>query len=362
MRMRGFLIKRLSIRLLPVIMVFAGATTSSYCQESQIFNDTINYTLDDNFGLFESNEILDIILEFDITTFKKEKPEEEYIDGKITFLDNGKDSLTKAIKLRSRGVRRYELCSVPPIRLNFNTKNGKGANAVKNLKLVTHCNNGKQYDSYILKEYLCYRLYNLITNYSFRVRLLRIQYIDTGTKGDNITKYGFIIEPDDMLGRRLGMSEIEDVVVRPQFVSPGYLDRIALFQYLIGNDDWDLASLHNLKVFGSTENAGSNVIPVPYDFDYSGLVSAHYAFPNPDNNIASVHERIYLGPCRYEESTRLLLEEFLQKKEEFVSMVDSFTLLDSRDRKSTLSYIESFFREYRRDEILSEIKKTCKEK
>ncbi|MEZ5000544.1 MAG: hypothetical protein R2744_05535 [Bacteroidales bacterium] len=47
--------------------------------------DTLDYTLDDNLGLFESEEILDIKLRFDITRFIKMDTESDYIDGILTI-------------------------------------------------------------------------------------------------------------------------------------------------------------------------------------------------------------------------------------------------------------------------------------
>ncbi|MCA1757890.1 MAG: hypothetical protein LC649_10580 [Bacteroidales bacterium] len=252
--------------------------------------DTVVYTLDDNLNLFSSHEVLDINLELDLTAFLSDRFAEEYFEGKITLQPGTPDARTSELRLKARGNRRLELCPFPPIRLNFRMKGEEGDDIVTNLKLVSHCNTARQFELYLFREYMAYRMYNVITDESFRVRLLRINYIDTGEKKLSQVRYAFVIEPTEMFARRKGMVEIDNVLVRPDQIEPGAFDRVALFQYMIGNDDWYLANLHNLKVFAHVGGPGSLPVVVPYDFDYSGFVNTHYAVPNPEHNISSVHE------------------------------------------------------------------------
>lgn len=347
--------------LIPVAFSALVAVSDLSAQEPGLMlTDTVEYTIDDNLGLFDNDEILDITLKFDISYLMRKKPEDEYVDGEIILYLGREDSIRQHIKIRSRGNRRNELCSFPPVRLNFKTEGEEGEEIVKNLKLVTHCNSAKQFEAYVLREYLAYKLYNIITDYSFRVRLLRISYIDTGSRAYHETKYGFIIEPDDMVARRTGSVELDNIVVRSEFVSRYYIDRVALFQYMIGNDDWNLANLHNLKIFEFPENGMMTVCPIPYDFDYSGMVNTHYAVPNPNNDIKSVSERIYLGPCRSENEYRMILDEFMEKRDEFLNVISSCSLLEEKKNRNTVKYLQGFFDEYRRDLILYKLEKTCK--
>lgn len=321
--------------------------------------DTVVYTIDDNFNLFTSHEVLDINLELDLTTFLADRFSEEYIEGTITFQPGTPDTRTSALRLKPRGNRRLELCPFPPIRLNFRMKGEEGDDIVTNMKLVSHCNTARQFELYLFREYMAYRMYNVITDESFRVRLLRINYIDTGEKNLSQVRYAFVIEPAEMFARRKKMVEIDNVVVRPDQIEPEAFDRVALFQYMIGNDDWYLGNLHNLKVFAHVGGPGSLPVVVPYDFDYSGFVNTHYAVPNPEHNISSVHERVYLGPCRDDETFHKLLDQFASVKEELFKIINDFPMMEERRKRHCIRYIESYFDEYRRDMILYSIKRTC---
>lgn len=321
--------------------------------------DTIVYTVDDNFALFDSNEILNVNLELDLTSFLSDRFSEEYIMGVISFRPGTAEAVSSNVRVRSRGNRRLELCSFPPIRLNFRMKGENGENIVTNLKLVSHCFNSRQFETYLFREYMAYRMFNIITDKGYRVRLLRINYIDTGRKKLSQVRYAFAIEPSEVFAYRTGTIEIKDVVVRPGQVDPDVLDRVALFQYMIGNDDWNLTNLHNLKAYAGVGEELSKPFIVPYDYDYSGFVNTHYAVPNPDNPISSVHERIYLGPCRSEEKIRELLDHFLACREQILQVVDEFPLIENRRKGHCLNFIESFYDEYTRDRILSSINRTC---
>src|SRR5690606_9238581 len=78
------------------------------------------------------------------------------------------------------------------------------------LKLVTHClddkNDGQEN---LLKEYLAYKLYNELTDQSYRVQLIRINYVDTKGKVSKIRRYGIIIEDTDEMAERLGGEECD---------------------------------------------------------------------------------------------------------------------------------------------------------
>lgn len=348
-------------RVLVLLIFFAAFTNSDIAgQEYKVSQfDTIEYTLDDNLGLFDSDEIMNISLEFDMTTLIKDKSKEEYLDAVITFYLSSTDSISQNIRLKSRGNMRNEICNLPPIRLNFRSKNEEGEEIVTNMKLVTHCNRGNQFETYLLKEYLAYKLYNVASEMSFKVRLVKIRYTDTGPRGLDEINFGILIEPVAMLAKRLNLTEMEDIVVRQDFVDPYSLDKLALFQYMIGNSDWDLPSLHNVKLFKSNDISFGMAYIVPYDFDYSGLVNTHYAAPNTKYNTKFVTERIYMGPCRDDNSLELIQDEFLRKRDEFFKVFEDFEFLDEKRMKPPVKYIESFFDSYNKGRLKSLINLNC---
>lgn len=316
---------------------------------------------DEGFFLFGSEDVLEVSLKFDITTFVRKKPAEEYMDAEIVYHNSPNDSLVNNIRLRSRGNTRHQICICPPIRLNFDNCENRPLDleGVSNVKIVTHCKNNSNFEEYLLKEYLAYKLYNVVTDTSFRVRLLHIKYIDTGARNFNMSRYAIAIEPVDVLSARLEAVEKEDVVVRTTFIDTQNYDKLCLFQYMIGNDDWHLANLHNLKLIEPEIGNKSVLAAVPYDFDYSGLVEAYYALPSELYGLENIRDRVYIGPCRTDEEIRSLMQFFLDHKAEFYEEIEKIDFLSEKKKKRVLSYIDSFFDEYKRDKLFYNIKRTC---
>ncbi|MEM9822855.1 MAG: hypothetical protein AAF985_17370, partial [Bacteroidota bacterium] len=115
---------------------------------------------------------------------------------------------------------------------------------------------------------------------------------------------------------------------------------LALFQYLIGNTDWQIPFMHNVKIFKKEEQTAP--IVVPYDFDCSGLVNTDYARVNPDFKQKEVRERIFMGVNNTHLEASIAL--FQSKEEAIVSMIKDFDLLDKKVRKDVLKYVNSFYR------------------
>lgn len=184
---------------LALVFVLPASGQNDTTENSYVVNDTLKEDL----GLFIHDEVLDISLRFDITEYRNKKPKDEYLKAIFTYHFNDKDSINKEIRLKSRGEFRNEYCDFPPIRLNLKKTDvvKEELKDVEKMKLVTHCMSGNE--EYILKEYLIYKLYNILTDTSFRVRLLRIKYINTHKKSKPIIAYGFLIEPLNLLGDRI---------------------------------------------------------------------------------------------------------------------------------------------------------------
>ena len=289
---------------------------------SQIRNADTSYAVRDtqsvNIKLFDSDEIIDISLKFDLTSYKRNRSDQEYFDAVLTYYANSKDSVTKNIKVRARGIVRREICDFPPLMLNLKMKDSVGGEfaGVGKLKLVPVCKAG--FEDYVLREYLIYKLYNVLTDISFRVRLLRISYINTFKNSKPLVQYGFVIEPIKLFEKRTKSNELKTAKVTQKSIKPEMMDRFAIFNYMIGNTDWSVPIMHNALVFAQAfSNRPDLGIIVPYDFDYSGFVNAWYAVPFESLPIKSVRERYYLGICRSEEVFRNSLKEFSDKKEEF---------------------------------------------
>lgn len=328
---------------------------------------SVSDTLINSIRLFDSEEILNITLSFDITFYKKKKPDKEYIDGVLEYSPDGTDTIRKSIKLRTRGEFRRTYCDYPPIRLNFKKTESfsEEFNRVDKLKMVTHCRAG--YGEYVLREYLCYKLFNILTDNSFKVRLLRINYINTNPKirrTKPTIEYAFVIEPSEHLAQRTNCVEIKVPTLTQRSISQGSMDRLALFNYMIGNTDWSVPGLHNLVVLSRRvfEAGGAEIITVPYDFDYCGLVNATYAIPYEKLPIRSVRERYFTGMCRSEEELKTALKEFTDKKEEFYRVINEFPYLGPKSRKDIIMFLEEFYNLYdKRNGVIYRLLTECKD-
>jgi hypothetical protein len=205
---------------------------------------------------------------------------------------------------------------------------------------VTHCRDNNDFEQHVLREYMPYRIYGLLSPIAFRARLAKITYVDAASGKPLTTRYGMFIEDDGDVARRAGARSVD--LPRTQFkdLDPDSLMTMTLFEYMIANTDVSIFKLHNVKLMVTEQRT---TYPVPYDFDYSGLVDAPYANPDPKLGIATVRDRVYRGPCRSEAEFDLALGKFRAKKGEVMALYDSVPELSPGSRKQAQSYLESFY-------------------
>jgi hypothetical protein len=312
---------------------------------------------------FNSEELLQMTLTFDIQKFLKTKENPEYYKAILTVKLNENDSITQPIKIKARGAMRRNYCSFPPIMLKFD-HNDPGAERIiqdkGKVKLVTHCDPGKMFENYVIREYLAYKMYNLVTPYSFRTRLVRINYVDAQASGKSYTRYGFLIEDvNDMSARN------NSVVTRlwnlnQKNMITHEMARVALFNYMIGNTDWSITNQHNVKILKSIGVPSEKAIPVVYDFDYSGLVNTIYAVPVEGIPAESVVERYYTGRCFKEEELYPVIEEFGELKDQVLGTISDFEYLSDKDKKWPEHYINDFYKLYSHPkDLIYQMNQTC---
>jgi hypothetical protein len=311
--------------------------------------DTGPSTTDDvenSFALFEDDKLLETTLRLDMAAFVKKNLIEISNDAVITFHLSETDSIQKKVSIKNRGNFRLETCSFPPMQINFKKQifAYRDSGKIKKIKMVVHCRSGKLYDEYVLREYLVYKMFNILTDTSYRVRLLRVNYIDDQNKKKSQTQYAFFIEPKKLLAKRTNTIVLETPNVTQKNIVPDVLDRVAIFNYMVSNWDWSVPGQHNLTVL-KTKNiySGGLAVAVPYDFDLTGVVNSNYAVTHPEHNINNVRERIYLGICRDQDVFREELNEFLSFKEGFYNIVNEFPYLDQRSKKDITGFLDQFF-------------------
>ena len=331
------------IYLVVLLMIFLTPTLSAQV-DSLDANFAVSDTQDVKVTLFDTDDLLEISLKFDINTYKRYKSDTLYLPAVLTYHLSETDSVVKNIKVRARGnIRRTAICDFPPMMLNFKVKDSVDSEftGLNKLKIVPYCKAG--FEQYILKEYLAYKLFNVLTDNSLRVRLFRITYLNTAKENKPLTQYGFAIEPVEVLERRTSTVEVKSKLTQRD-VRQDMLDRVAIFNYMIGNTDWSVPIHHNVIILQEKENPRPNDnLIVAYDFDYSGLVNTNYAVPFTDLPIDHVRQRLYMAVCRSEERFIEILNEFAEKKDEFYSVVSSFPYLPEKTKAGMLKYLDQFY-------------------
>lgn len=298
--------------------------------------------------LFQSQDEIYVELTAPVAILLTERPEEEYLEGKFMFRQADGTWVNLDVKVRSRGNTRFRICDVPPLTLNFKKSQVEGttlANQDK-LKMVTHCKDSSPYQQSVLREYLAYRLLNLVTDQSFRVRLLKVAWEDSDGRRSRLVRYGFVIEHKDRMAARLGIEPLDVEYADIESVDGDHLNLTSLFQYLIGNVDFSPVvgsnneCCHNHEMYIDDEQ---RVIPIPYDFDLSGFADAPYAMPDREMGVEKVGQRVYRGYCGNNERVAASVDRFLAVRDAIYAEIDNLEPLDEGQREEVRAYVDEFY-------------------
>ncbi|MGI9628059.1 MAG: hypothetical protein ACR2QM_14570 [Longimicrobiales bacterium] len=305
--------------------------------------ETSNPAVDVEDPLFQAHDMITLNIVGPIEQIREDRGEEpEYRETTVTWSVGGETGeLPVQIRPRGNFRKRKSTCRMPPLRLNFAKKQVTGTlfDGQDKLKLVTHCRDGEDYEQNVFEEYLSYRLFNLVTDQSFRARLVQITYTDT-EGSDPLVRHGFLIEDEDRMAARLGGTIEEMGQLHPHRIAEGFEPKVALFQYMIGNTDYSMVQAHNVKV---VRLEAGGYIAVPYDFDWSGLVNAGYARPNETLGIRNVRQRLYRGFCRDGQDFNGTFEAFLAVQPEIAGLYDEVPAWKEKDRERATKYLADFF-------------------
>lgn len=299
----------------------------------------------DSKGIFDSEEVLKITIESDFKNLVKRKYKDEEQPALFKFYYHDTLVINRHIKIKPRGNMRKGSCFFPPLKLNFLKSEVvvKEMKEFDKMKMVLDCKRGTIYEQYLLSEYYVYKMQNILTEYSYRVRLIQVTYVDTSDKYKTATRYAFLIEPKDQLGDRLNALPIDNKNVRDQLTDIPTLANAYLFQFLIGNTDWSIPGRHNLQLIKSKDPMLPKPYVIPYDFDYAGIVNANYAIPDENLGINSVTERVYRGVCISEADIRKVAKHYIDKKEQIYQLYQNTNLLDKNNARFTIDYLDSFY-------------------
>lgn len=299
------------------------------------------------FDVFSEDYILPITLSFSIKDIKKETNDSTYIDTKVGY--QIKDGLRQdlPVMLRRRGNNRLKNCYFPPLKVKVKKSDSKNTvfEAHKNLKIVLPCLIQSDNNDNVIKEYLAYKFFEIISPYYYKTRLLDIDFEEErGNKSKTHHIKGILIEDDKNVAKRLD-GKVYDRDMHPLNQEAMASIRNAFFQFMIGNTDFSQAYQHNITVI----YVDQNMIPIPFDFDMSGFVNASYAEVSEINGeslgMSSVTDRKYRGFARDVNSYEQVRQEFISKKMDILSVLDNNAQFfsDPKEFNAAKDYILSFY-------------------
>lgn len=307
--------------------------------------------------LFTDTSEIQLVVEAPLTTLLRQAARNpQPHPGSVTLIGAGEPQRFE-MELTARGVSRrtFGICTFPPLRIALQDGSQRGTlmQGQNRIKVVTLCRPGARYEQMHALEGLAYRMYNAVTDYSYGVRPARITYRDSEGRRREETQLNWLVEDIDDVARRNDRRVALDVTsgqLRYAQLNGRAATELALFQFMIGNLDWDMQQssagrdcCHNVRHIAALEGAADNIIPVPYDFDSSGLVDAPYAVPPEGLAVRNVRQRYYRGMCRFNDQLPAVIATFQSRRDAMNALIAAETRLGEARRTSTQRYIDEFY-------------------
>ena len=307
-------------------------------------------SLAEGYPLFDSNDTVELVLDVPMKTLLRRAKKKPVLDGQLRYLDSDGGDVTIDLTITTRGKSRLAHCSFPPLSITLDKEQTESTMFAgqRKLKIVTHCRNGLKYKRYFYQEHGIYRAYNLLSDHSFRVRMLDVTFRDNEQKRRDQIMPAFFIESDQEVAERLNMTTIETKTIEPSQLNVAETNKYEVFQYMIGNTDWAIRKgpgsencCHNGKVIGPA-GAEENWVVLPYDFDQSGIINTEYALPATAFRIRTVKQRLYRGRCSHNEQLDETFTLFNERRSEIEAALSPQALSD-KSQKTALKYLDAFF-------------------
>ena len=271
--------------------------------------------------LFSNKKPLKIKLNYSNKNLNKNTNDSTFIKSKLIFFEK-KINKEIQVSLRARGNFRRKHCYFTPVKIKI--KKSDALNTIfsdnRTLKLVLPCKNNRDKNDNILKEFIAYKIYEIISPYYFKTRRLEVDYTNQkNNKGINYNLAGFLIEDDDKVAKRF------DGKIVKRKISPLAMDdfnsvNLSFFNFLIGNTDFSIAHQHNGKLLFYEKK----IIPIPYDFDLTGWVKPKYGLGITNRLGYSFEERNYIGFKRGKNIYSKVRNHYLRLKEKIFNTVELY--------------------------------------
>lgn len=291
--------------------------------------------------LYYSSDIPTIDIATNVKRLINRSIKEEY-EASISSISFGENSFELQTRVRARGNIRKQVCSNPPLKLDFKSGQldsmgyNKGSDK---LKLVMPCDDRKHNQEKLYDEYALYGLYQLINPSGIRAKLVNLKLRDEKEKKKDFI--GFLVEDEEQYAIRHGASVVDKGVISEFALARQSFLRMSFFQYMIANTDWSISSKHNVELVKLPGE--KQVIALPYDFDYSGFVGQSYAVPHESLPIESVQDRYFVARKVTEEELKETAQFFISLEQKFHDYIDQSPFWSDKRKKRHHKYIDSFY-------------------
>lgn len=329
---------RNSIALRAVAVIAISFFSSQLIKANKIINSQNSI-----FDELHYQEMVEVNLELNTLEAFSDRKNPKKHNAIFSYNNQFGELQTWNIKVEQRGrFRRMKCENLPPLKLNFRKRDLAEAGLIEfdDMKLVTQCiNDAEEAKQLLVKEYLAYKIYNQITNLSFRVQFVKINFTDV-MSGKTNTQFGILIEDTAQLRDRINAEKVEKAYnLSQEKYNKNQVKAVALFNYMIGNSDWSIEGMRNVKVMIKD---GQHIL-VPFDFDFSGLVDAPYVRLKPEHRLASSKERIFLGFRNDASDLKAARRFFKYKRTSIIKTIKECTILSTQNQSKMIRYINSFY-------------------
>lgn len=237
------------------------------------------------------NEGERVTIEMDLTTIMAQRNNDTYFPAAV-MTDNG---LSFKAEVRPRGKYRRKNSVYPPLKLKFKKKEliAAGMDTLNEIKLVLPAFDNALGDELVIREYLAYKMFEKLSPVHVKARLIRLTIKDTHVEKSKKNMFAILVEDAEETAARYNGVEVEEYGISPDSLAANQAALLVMFEYMIGNTDWDISMMRNVRLLRT--QAGGKILALPYDFDFSGLVSAPYASPSSDTGLKTVRDRFLMA-------------------------------------------------------------------
>lgn len=298
------------------------------------------------FEYLAKDEAVKMELEIDLTMILENRKKDQYYPATLTT-NEGKSF---RIEVKPRGKYRRKIAEIPPLKLKFKKKDlvAQGFDTLNEIKLVLPAYDNNMGDELIIKEYLAYRMFEHLTSASVRARLIRLSIHDLHVEQTRKV-YAIMVEDEEETAARLHGQEVEQYGISPDSLIMNQAALVSIFEYMIGNTDWEIAMMRNVRLIKSPETGKTLVIP--YDFDFSGFVSAPYASPSSDSGLKTVRDRFMMASGIKTDNLKRAIKIIRSAKDDLYDICRN-KHLSRASSDEVINYLESFFQQIEeKDEV-----------